>query len=321
MSESNSLMIAGKYIVGIKIGNGSFGDIFLGNNVATGEEIAIKLEEVRSRRPQLLFESKIYRRLQGGVGIPSIHWYGVEGEFNIMVMELLGPSLEDLLNLCGQKFSLKSVLMLAEQMICRIEYLHNKNFLHRDIKPDNFLIGLGNKASTVFIIDFGLSKKYRNSNTQNHIPYKEGKSLTGTARYTSINTHLGIEQSRRDDLEGLGYVLLYFLRGNLPWQGLTADTKQEKYARIMENKMNNSVEALFSGFPNEFVEYMNYVKALRFEETPDYEYLKKLFQNVGASEGYQFDFFFDWNQVRKNSNRRKSKSIPDEENGEKKTDN
>merc|ERR1739848_455453 len=148
--------------------------------------------------------------MQGGVGIPTVKYYGPEGEYVVMVMELLGPSLED-------------------QMISRIEYIHGKNFLHRDIKPDNFLMGLGKKGNLVYAIDFGLAKRFRDPRTHQHIPYRENKNLTGTARYTSINTHLGIEQSRRDDMESLGYVMLYFCRGSLPWQGLKAATKKQKY--------------------------------------------------------------------------------------------
>jgi casein kinase 1 len=232
--------------------------------------------------------------LQGASGIPNIYWYGVEGSFNVMVIDLLGPSLEDLMNFCNRRLSLKTVLMLADQMITRVEFIHAKNFLHRDIKPDNFLIGLNRKMSQIFIIDFGLAKRYRDPKTQQHIPYREGKSLTGTARYTSINTHLGIEQSRRDDLEGLAYVFLYFLKGSLPWQGLPARDKKEKYEKIMERKINTSVETLCRTFPQEFVTYLNYCRNLRFEDRPDYSYLKRLFKELFFRENYTNDLIFDW---------------------------
>lgn len=279
--------IASKYRVGRKIGSGSFGDIYLATNVQTNEQVAVKLEKVLTSHPQLLYESRLYRIFQGEIGIPTLHWYGVEGTSNVLVMELLGPSLEDLLQAQRGKLSLKTVLLLADQMIDRIDYIHSKNFLHRDIKPDNFLIGLGVKANIVYVIDFGLAKKFRDSKTNLHIPYREGKSMTGTARYASLNTSLGIEQARRDDIEGLGFVFLYLLRGSLPWQGLPGNTKTEKYRNIMEKKLQTSVEMLCGGFPSEFVTFLNYSRNLRFEDKPDYSYLKRLLKELYIRQGFE----------------------------------
>ncbi|XP_053440415.1 casein kinase I isoform X1 [Nycticebus coucang] len=292
------LRVGNKYRLGRKIGSGSFGDIYLGANIASGEEVAIKLECVKTKHPQLHIESKFYKMMQGGVGIPSIKWCGAEGDYNVMVMELLGPSLEDLFNFCSRKFSLKTVLLLADQMISRIEYIHSKNFIHRDVKPDNFLMGLGKKGNLVYIIDFGLAKKYRDARTHQHIPYRENKNLTGTARYASINTHLGIEQSRRDDLESLGYVLMYFNLGSLPWQGLKAATKRQKYERISEKKMSTPIEVLCKGYPSEFSTYLNFCRSLRFDDKPDYSYLRQLFRNLFHRQGFSYDYVFDWNMLK-----------------------
>ncbi|XP_047687793.1 casein kinase I isoform X2 [Prionailurus viverrinus] len=269
-----------------------------GTDIAAGEEVAIKLECVKTKHPQLHIESKIYKMMQGGVGIPTIRWCGAEGDYNVMVMELLGPSLEDLFNFCSRKFSLKTVLLLADQMISRIEYIHSKNFIHRDVKPDNFLMGLGKKGNLVYIIDFGLAKKYRDARTHQHIPYRENKNLTGTARYASINTHLGIEQSRRDDLESLGYVLMYFNLGSLPWQGLKAATKRQKYERISEKKMSTPIEVLCKSYPSEFATYLNFCRSLRFDDKPDYSYLRQLFRNLFHRQGFSYDYVFDWNMLK-----------------------
>ncbi|KAK9703242.1 Protein kinase domain [Popillia japonica] len=292
------LRVGNKYRLGRKIGSGSFGDIYLGTNISTGEEVAIKLECIKTRHPQLHIESKFYKMMQGGVGIPQIKWCGSEGDYNVMVMELLGPSLEDLFNFCSRRFSLKTVLLLADQLISRTDFIHSRNFIHRDIKPDNFLMGLGKKGNLVYIIDFGLAKKYRDGRTHQHIPYRENKNLTGTARYASINTHLGIEQSRRDDLESLGYVLMYFNRGSLPWQGLKAATKRQKYERISEKKMSTPIEELCKGYPVEFPTYLNYCRQLRFEERPDYSYLRQLFRTLFHRQGFTYDYVFDWNMLK-----------------------
>ena len=287
-----------KYRLQKKIGSGSFGDIYLAVNINTGEEVAVKLESQRARHPQLLYESKVYRILAGGVGIPRIRWFGQhERDYNVLVMDLLGPSLEDLFNFCGRRFSLKTVLMLADQMITRVEYIHNKHFIHRDIKPDNFLMGIGKDCNKLFAVDFGLAKRYRDSRSKAHICYRDDKNLTGTARYASINAHLGIEQSRRDDLESLGYVFKYFLRGSLPWQGLKAATKKQKYDKISEKKMCTPVETLCKGYPGEFAMYLNYCKGLRFEDDPDYMYLRQLFRILNRTVNQHdkaYDFVFDW---------------------------
>lgn len=271
------LRVARKFRVGPKIGSGSFGEIYAGTNVHTGEEVAIKLEPLKSKHPQLLYESKIYRILQGGYGIPSVKWFGSEGDYNVLVIDLLGPSLEDLFNYCGKKFSLKTVLMLADQMLHRLEYMHSRSYIHRDVKPDNFLIGTGSRKHICHIIDFGLAKKYQDPRTGRHIPYLEGKNLTGTARYASINTHLGIEQSRRDDMESLGFVLMYFLRGSLPWQGLKATTKKQKYQRILERKQATHPDQLCRGYPSEFRDYFAHCSSLGFEDRPDYRLVIAIF--------------------------------------------
>ncbi|KAI3523895.1 hypothetical protein L2E82_04094 [Cichorium intybus] len=291
-------VIGGKFKLGRKIGSGSFGELYLGVNVQTGEEVAVKLESTKTKHPQLHYESKLYMLLQGGTGVPHLKWFGVEGEYNAMAIDLLGPSLEDLFNYCNRKLTLKTVLMLADQLINRVEYMHTRGFLHRDIKPDNFLMGLGRKANQVYIIDYGLAKKYRDLQTHRHIPYRENKNLTGTARYASVNTHLGVEQSRRDDLESLGYVLMYFLRGSLPWQGLKAGTKKQKYDKISEKKMLTPIEVLCKSYPSEFIQYFHYCRSLRFEDKPDYSYLKRLFRELFIREGYQFDYIFDWTMLK-----------------------
>lgn len=287
------ITVAERFKVGVKLGSGSFGEIHKGVDIVSGKEVAIKLERINSRHPQLIYESKLIKLLQGPVGIPEVFWQGTEGSFNVMVMELLGLSLEELFTKCNRKLSLKTTLILAQQMISRIEYVHSKNFVHRDIKPDNFLIGREQK-NVVYIIDFGLAKKYKDSRTNQHIPYREGKSLTGTARYASLNAHEGKELSRRDDLESIGYVLMYFLRGSLPWQGIATRNKEEKYRRIYEAKKATELEELCEGFPIEFKNYLIYCKGLGFEETPNYWYLKNMFKELATREGFKEDFVFDW---------------------------
>jgi serine/threonine protein kinase len=191
--RSDSIVGATYQLVG-RIGSGSFGQIYSAVNTKTGEEVAVKRESVNGKHLQLPMEARIYSLLEGGVGIPRILWSGQEQGYNVLVMDLLGPSLEQLFNRCGRVLTMKSVLMLADQMIQRLEFVHSKSIIHRDVKPDNFAMGTGRQCGRVFLIDFGLSKAYRSTRNHKHIPYKDGKPLTGTARYASLNSHLGNER-------------------------------------------------------------------------------------------------------------------------------
>lgn len=277
-----------------KISQGAFGEIFECLDRTNGTKLALKIEK-KSSVFQLKHEFSVYKKI-AGINTPKVFEYGkIEFEnsyLNCMTMELLGCSLEKLYNSLNRSFSLKTVFMIGKYCLNRIEYLHHRHYVHRDIKPDNFVI---DKAmSKIYLIDYGLSKEYRNPNTLLHRPLKQDKNLTGTARYASLNTHLGFEQSRRDDLESLGFMLIYFMKGKLPWQGLKAENKFEKYALIKEVKQNTTIYSLCDGLPNEIYLYMIHVRNLQYEESPDYGYLESLFENGLRLRGMEDDGIFDW---------------------------
>ena len=309
-------LIAGNYVLLTKIGHGAFGDVILSYNLLEKCEVILKKEKKeKNQRQSLLYtESKLFLSLldispnqditgkksllQKKIkGIPRFFGFGETPEYFYLIMEFLGPNLSQLLKYCGKnKFTLGTVCLIAMQILNRIEYIHKKHFLHRDIKPENLCIGNEDETNIIFLIDYGLSKRYKNNKTHQHIPYREGRSFLGTTRYASINAHLGIELSRRDDLMSIGYILIYLLKGILPWQGLKGDNKLTK---IMEKKIQISNELLCNGLPNEFVHYLNYCKNLKFEERPDYDFLKGLFGRLLGLVITNFnirrnELIFDW---------------------------
>ena len=273
-----------------KLGEGSFGLIY--EAIYNNEHFALKFEDLRRNTNLLEAEASIMNYLKGP-NIPSVRSFGTSGYYNVLIMQLMGKSLEDLINE-KKTFSIKTVCLLGYQMINVLEYVHDKHYVHRDIKPDNFVMGLNSLSKKLFLLDFGLAKKYRSSTTLVHYPLINKKKLTGTARYASINAMRGYEQSRRDDLEAVGYVLMYFLRGSLPWQGLSGKNKEERYRRILNKKLDTSAYDLCYQYPSEFETYIDYTRKMEYVEQPDYNMIRKLFLQILEKEGQNFDYIYDW---------------------------
>ncbi len=283
-----------------KLGQGSFGQIYEANYKK--EKYALKFEDRKKDHNLLQNEAATINYLKGP-NIPFVKSYGFTTNYNILVMQLLGKSLENLL-IERKKFSLKTVCMLGYQMINTLEFIHDKHILHRDIKPDNFVMGLDELSNKVYLIDFGLAKKYRSPKTLIQNPLVEKNKLIGTARYASINALKGYEHSRRDDLESIGYILIYFLKGRLPWQKINAKTKKEKYKKILEKKIEISSFELCKDLPKEFEDYIEYSKNLGYTEKPDYDKLRKLFDDIMKRENYNYDYIYDWTTSEEKETRR-----------------
>jgi len=297
------LQVSNRFRIICKIGSGSFGDIYEGLDKRTGLKVAIKLERtINKSNPMLKYEANIYRILNYGQtgkkrvpGIARLLYSGNEGEFEVMVIDLGGPCLSELFHYCGGRLSQSTTHMIADQILDRLEFLHSKLFVHRDLKPENFVMGIGRHSHHVYMLDFGLSKRYCDPKTGQHIPHTAGKSMVGTTRYASVNTHLGIEQSRRDDLEGLAMMLVYFAQSKLPWQGTCTTNRAEKERRVMEKKIITKPVVLCAGLPSCFERYMTYVRSLGFSQEPDYNYCRQLFSSEYEREhNHPYDWVFDW---------------------------
>ena len=300
-------LIFSKYLIRKKIGKGSFGTVYQGINTSNNEKIALKVEKREKDDPGTLENEALRLVYLQGEGIPCVYCYGNNLVHNLLVEELLGKSLEDIFNSYGKPFSLKTVCVLGIEMIKRIRYIHSKFYIHRDIKPDNFMTGRGQNEKKIYIIDFGLAKKYYSVSRAQHIKFVTGKHLIGTARYCGRNAHRGCEQGRRDDIESIGYVLMYFLLGVLPWQGLKARKNEDHFEKIAQKKYTTTFEELTAGQPEEFLNYFKHADKLEFEDQPNYIYLIGLFQSVIDKYCSDCLYDFDWKKdscsyVSRNSN-------------------
>ncbi|GLV44976.1 gilgamesh [Carabus blaptoides fortunei] len=296
--ESIPLMFR-QFLIGHIIGEGSFGTVRIAENLFKEEPCAVKMEYISRRKLHLSIENRMYKRLGRAPGFPEIFHFEqfVFDKYNALVMELLGPSLQEIYKKIT-RFSLKTVIQIINQVLRRIEYIHQKGIIHRDIKPANFLVGrIGTrKQNMIYLVDFGMAKIYKNVRGK-HIKYSPAAGRFGTAKYSSINAHFGREHSRRDDLEACGYMFIYFARGNLPWQGLDITNAKQKYQKIGEMKRNIPLEELCEGLPAEFVMYMKYVKRLKFSEEPDYSLLRNMFSELYFRKEYFNRREFDWTEL------------------------
>ena len=282
-----------------KIGSGSFGQIYQCLNKKTNEMLACKIESINELKPQLYHESKIMQLMKNCTGFPTCYDFILTEQDKILIMDLLGPNLDTIMNKLPsknsiKKFSFKTSLMIMIQCLERLKSLHEKGIIHRDIKPENFVIGPKNKERIIYLIDFGLSKKISKDKI---IPtVKADRNIIGTMRYISMNTHQGYEQGKRDDLESLFYIIIYFIKGELPWQNIKTKSKAEKYSKIFEIKKKVTENGdLVEGLPLEMAKILEYILGLNFFEKPNYLLIKNaveiMLNNFNLSNDLQFDWY------------------------------
>ena len=281
-----------------KLGSGSFGQIYQCLNTKTNEILACKIESINELKPQLYHESKILLLMKNCTGFPTCYDFILTDQDKILIMDYLGPNLDTIMNKLPsdnniKKFTTKTSLMIMIQAIERLKSLHEKGIIHRDIKPENFVIGPKNKERIIYLIDFGLSKKISNDKILPTI--KADRNIIGTMRYISMNTHQGYEQGRRDDLESLFYIIIYFIKGELPWQNIKCKTRQEKYNKIFEIKKKVTEDGeLVEDLPIEMKKILEYILGLNFAERPNYLMMKNAIELILNKLNYSNDLQFDW---------------------------
>lgn len=289
--QIHDIIVASRFKLVKKVGKGSFGVTYESQDLLTNRPVAIKLERKREDHGHKRSSSvntreiAILQQLSECERVPSLVWHGQYKQYRVMALQLEGMNLSDLYELCDKRFSLKTIIYILIECIYCIRDIHSKGIVHRDIKPQNFIISRDPNCNKVFVIDFGLSSWFINSSGQ-HIEYNEECSPVGTARYASINNHRGVHQTRRDDLESIGYMIVFFMKQELPWQGLKEQGRVNKWRKIQEKKQQTSTYDLTNGLPSEFTYYLDYVKKLRYEQLPDYEKLINVFKKLYVTQGF-----------------------------------
>ena len=310
----------GNYICNTEnqIGSGSFGEVLYGKHKYKSFEVAIKIINSETSAETIKKEINITKKFQNEIGFPRIYDTFIYEKKNIIIESLLGPSLDKLFKYCGRIFPLKTVCLIGKEMVKRLETMHEKGILHRDLKPNNLTWGNYNSSynisnkncdnnskldiNTIYLIDFGLScSYYEHELSTRHYKLKDNLNFVGTLRYASLNSHKGIRQGRRDDLESMLYILIYFLKGKLPWQDIKAKQKEERHKIIFQIKSNISIDSLCKDIPEEFANLLKYVKSLQFEEKPSYCKFYAYFHNLISklnNENIQENIFnFIWEKM------------------------
>ena len=276
---NEDIFIFKKYKPIRKIGIGTFGDIYSVIDLNYKKSFAMKTENIEAEPKSLESEAYYLYNLQGGLGIPKIITYGYAKKYNILIETLLNESLFNIFIKNNKYCSLIDISLIGIQMLERLEWIHSKNILYRDVKPENCLIGLKD-PNLIYIVDFGLCKRYRSSKTGKHIPLRQTGKFNGTMEYASSYVLKGNESSRRDDLISLGYMLIFLYKKNLPWKLPLKEINRTKYLELINKKETNDNGMLFKDIPQEIVEYIKYTTNLKFEQAPDYSFLSSLFKII-----------------------------------------